>query len=193
MSLDFPLSVRSRIFFRSRRGGKGAAFLHCFFAPFPEKGILDYIAHRPIIQDLMYSTVRTLIEEKYARTLGLASEAGEGETLQTQPSAVTRQEEYPRRLTRRGDCNILAHYAFTGIRVFSVLHSYSIAFLDTRATNVIGTLGTACIGSGNFCVPPRFSSQAICPVRWAEPEAPFMVLGFDPQMGIILPFTYRRS
>ena len=25
-------------------------FFAVFFAPFPEKGILDYIAHRPIIQ-----------------------------------------------------------------------------------------------------------------------------------------------
>ena len=25
-------------------------FLLCFFAPLPEKGILDYIAHRSIIQ-----------------------------------------------------------------------------------------------------------------------------------------------
>ena len=37
MSLDFPLLVRSRKFC-------------CVFAPFPEKVILDFIAHRPIIQ-----------------------------------------------------------------------------------------------------------------------------------------------
>jgi len=36
-------------FFLSRRGERGRVFA-VFFAPFPEKGILDYIAHRPIIQ-----------------------------------------------------------------------------------------------------------------------------------------------
>jgi len=52
MSLDFPLLVRSRnfCFFFCLGGGKGAVFLLCF-CPFPEKGILDFIAHRPIIQD----------------------------------------------------------------------------------------------------------------------------------------------
>jgi len=51
MSLDFPLSVWSRnfFFFLSRKGERGCAFA-VFLAPFPEKGILDYIAHRPIIQ-----------------------------------------------------------------------------------------------------------------------------------------------
>jgi len=36
-------------FFLSRKGERGCA-LAVFLAPFPEKGILDYIAHRPIIQ-----------------------------------------------------------------------------------------------------------------------------------------------
>jgi len=51
MSLDFPLLVRSRnfCFVFCLGGGKGAVFC-CIFAPFPEKGILDFIAHRPIIQ-----------------------------------------------------------------------------------------------------------------------------------------------
>ena len=50
MSLDFPLLVWSRnLFFLSRRGERGRVFA-VFFAPFPEKGILDYIAHHPIIQ-----------------------------------------------------------------------------------------------------------------------------------------------
>jgi len=51
MSLDFPLLVWSRIifFFLSQRGERGRVFA-VFFAPFPEKGIPDYIAHRPIIQ-----------------------------------------------------------------------------------------------------------------------------------------------
>ena len=47
MSLDFPLLVRSRNFcFFCPGAGKGAVS----FATFPEKGILDFIAHRPIIQ-----------------------------------------------------------------------------------------------------------------------------------------------
>jgi len=51
MSLDFPLLVRSRSFwfFSCLGGGRGRVFA-VFFAPFPEKGILDFIAHRPIIQ-----------------------------------------------------------------------------------------------------------------------------------------------
>jgi len=36
-------------FFLSREGERGCAFA-VFLAPFPEKGILDHIAHRPIIQ-----------------------------------------------------------------------------------------------------------------------------------------------
>jgi len=154
MSLDFPLSVRSRIFFFGLGGGKGRVFA-LFFALSREGN--SGLHSAPSNYSRSYSTVRTLIEEKYARTLDLASEGGKGETPQTQPSAETRPEEYPQRFTRRCCCNILAHFSFTRIRVFSVVHSYSIAFLDTRATNVIGTLGTACIGLGNFCVPLWFS------------------------------------
>jgi len=42
MSLDFPLLVWSRnlFLFLSRRGERGRVFA-VFFAPFPEKGILD--------------------------------------------------------------------------------------------------------------------------------------------------------
>ena len=43
------LSKVKIFFFLSRRGERGCAFA-VFFAPFLEKGILDYIAHRPIIQ-----------------------------------------------------------------------------------------------------------------------------------------------
>jgi len=44
-------------FFLSRKGERGCAFA-VFLAPFPEKGILDYIAHRPIIQVFtVYPTV----------------------------------------------------------------------------------------------------------------------------------------
>ena len=51
MSLDFPLLVRSRNFgfFSVSEGERGRVFA-VFFAPFPEKGILDFTAHRPIIQ-----------------------------------------------------------------------------------------------------------------------------------------------
>jgi len=53
MSLSIPLSVRSRIFlfFSVSEGGK-VPVIDVFFAPFPEKGILDFILveHRPIIQ-----------------------------------------------------------------------------------------------------------------------------------------------
>jgi len=54
MSLGFPLSVRSgNFFFLSRKGERGC-ILAMFFAPFPKKGILDYIANRLIIQVLRY-------------------------------------------------------------------------------------------------------------------------------------------
>ena len=48
------LSSRSMVnnflfLFLSRRGERGCVFA-VSFAPSPEKGILDYIAHRPIIQ-----------------------------------------------------------------------------------------------------------------------------------------------
>ena len=50
MSLGFPPLVWSRKFcFFVSEGERGCVFA-VFFAPFPEKGILDYIAHRPIIQ-----------------------------------------------------------------------------------------------------------------------------------------------
>jgi len=40
---------KSLFFFCLRRGERGRVFA-VFFAPFPEKGILAYISHRPIIQ-----------------------------------------------------------------------------------------------------------------------------------------------
>ena len=49
MSLDFPLPVRSESFCFSFCL-RGAVFCFVFFASCPEKGILDHIAHRPIIQ-----------------------------------------------------------------------------------------------------------------------------------------------
>jgi len=52
MSLEFPLSVRSRnsfVFFLSRKGERGCVFV-VFFSPVPEKEILDFIAHSSIIQ-----------------------------------------------------------------------------------------------------------------------------------------------
>ena len=44
-------------FFLSERGGMGRVFA-VFFAPYPEKGIPDYIAHRPIIQ--VFTVVKVL-------------------------------------------------------------------------------------------------------------------------------------
>jgi len=52
MSLDFPLLVRSRNFFLlflSRKGERDCVFA-VFFAPVPEKEILDLIAHGSIIR-----------------------------------------------------------------------------------------------------------------------------------------------
>ena len=50
VGLSSPSKVKKFLFFfLSRRGGRGRVFA-VFFAPFPEKGILDFIAHRPIIQ-----------------------------------------------------------------------------------------------------------------------------------------------
>ena len=46
------------------------------------------------------------------------SQLPEGKTPQTQPSVETKQKEYGRRLTRRGNYNVLAH--FSSIRVFTV-------------------------------------------------------------------------
>jgi len=44
-----------KLFSFASEGGKGTVFLLCFFATFPEKGILDFIAHRPIIQGFTVS------------------------------------------------------------------------------------------------------------------------------------------
>ena len=52
MSLDSPLSVRSRnfcFFLLSRKRERGCAFA-VFFALVPEKEILDFIAHGSIIR-----------------------------------------------------------------------------------------------------------------------------------------------
>ena len=48
MPLDFPLSVRSinfRFFLFCLGRGKGAVFFDVFFAPVPEKEIIDFIVH----------------------------------------------------------------------------------------------------------------------------------------------------
>jgi len=51
MSLDFPLSVRSRnfCFFSASEGGKGLC-LYYAFCPVPKKEILDFIAYGSIIR-----------------------------------------------------------------------------------------------------------------------------------------------
>jgi len=50
VGLSSPSMVKKFLFFPlSHRGERGRVFA-VFFAPFPEKGIPDYIAHRPIIQ-----------------------------------------------------------------------------------------------------------------------------------------------
>ena len=52
MSSDFPLSVRSRKKRKkilSQQGGRGCVFA-VLFAPIPEKGISDFIAHGSIIR-----------------------------------------------------------------------------------------------------------------------------------------------
>jgi len=50
VGLSSPGMVKKLLFFfLSRKGGRGRVFA-VFFAPFPEKGILDCMAHRPIIQ-----------------------------------------------------------------------------------------------------------------------------------------------
>ena len=66
MSLGVPSSVWSTnfCFFLSRKGERGCVFA-VFFAPFPEKGILDYIAHRPIIQVFTVSAVFRVIRCDY--------------------------------------------------------------------------------------------------------------------------------
>ena len=49
------------------------------------------------------------------------SELREGKTPQTQPPVETKEKEYTRRLTRRSNSNVLAH--FSSIRVFTVCYS----------------------------------------------------------------------
>ena len=51
MSLDFALLARSRklCFFSVLEGGKGPCFC-CIPAPLPDKGVLDFITHCPMIQ-----------------------------------------------------------------------------------------------------------------------------------------------
>jgi len=49
VGLSSPSKVKKFFFFSVPEGGRGRVFA-VFFAPFPEKGILDFIAHRPIIQ-----------------------------------------------------------------------------------------------------------------------------------------------
>jgi len=50
VGLSSPSMVKNFfLFLLSQRGERGRVFA-VFFAPFPEKGIPDYIAHRPIIQ-----------------------------------------------------------------------------------------------------------------------------------------------
>jgi len=50
MSLDPPLPVKSRTLFSSPGGGKRDCVFYYIFCLFLEKGILEYIARRPIIQ-----------------------------------------------------------------------------------------------------------------------------------------------
>ena len=60
MSSDFPLSVRPGIFssfFLSQQGERGCVFA-MFFAPIPEKGISDFIAHRSVALTLRAPTGR---------------------------------------------------------------------------------------------------------------------------------------
>jgi len=50
VGISSPSKVKKYLlFFLSRRGERGHVFA-VFFAPFPEKGILDFIAHRLVIQ-----------------------------------------------------------------------------------------------------------------------------------------------
>jgi len=50
VGLSSPSKVKKFCFFFPSRRGEGGRVFAVFFAPFPEKGILDFIAHRPIIQ-----------------------------------------------------------------------------------------------------------------------------------------------
>ena len=64
MSLEFPFLVRLQdfYFFLSRSGERGCVF--AVSPPIPGKGILDYIAHGPIIQVLTVVQSQWLIEQK---------------------------------------------------------------------------------------------------------------------------------
>jgi len=76
VGLSSPSEVKKFLFFLSRRGERGRVFA-VFFAPFPEKGILDFIAHRPIIQVFTVWWLATLLEAKSPWrliVLGLANE-----------------------------------------------------------------------------------------------------------------------
>jgi len=66
-------------FFLSQQGGEGCVFA-VFFAPIPEKGISDFIAHGSIIQVFT-------VEETCARTLEFPFSATRGEN--TANSALT--------------------------------------------------------------------------------------------------------
>ena len=52
--------VKKSFLFLSQKGERGHVFA-VFFAPFPEKGILDHIAHRPIIQAFTVSVERLAV------------------------------------------------------------------------------------------------------------------------------------
>ena len=67
------------------------------------------------------------------------SQLREGKTPQTQPLAETKEKEYTRRLTRRGNSNVLAH--FSSIRVLTVLLGRSLCsgWVGVRIIN--GDLG----------------------------------------------------
>jgi len=49
VGLSSPSKVNKKIKNSVSEGRKGPCFC-CVFAPFPEEGILDFTAHRPIIQ-----------------------------------------------------------------------------------------------------------------------------------------------
>ena len=53
VGLSSPSKVKKFLFFSVSEGERGRVFA-VFFAPFPEKGILDFIAHSPIIQEDTY-------------------------------------------------------------------------------------------------------------------------------------------
>jgi len=62
MLLGYPLPVSQGILFLFlSRKGERSCVLAMFLAPFPEEGILDYIAHRPIIQVFRVATFSGLV------------------------------------------------------------------------------------------------------------------------------------